>query len=192
MKKRKEKKRKTLKFEALTAYIIRSLIFEKSESTVGRPNLINIYQRSIFLRWGRKKRKKKKRFNQKNTYTRIQRIYLEKERDKQKVNQRERSMDIFVDRTLYRNNSSEDGQNACELFRAKSRRRRRRRRTLVYPELFRSSNERLEYLPAQRKLAAIRASPFPRRISLSSCTSMHHSILSGFEYLYRWNRTGFA
>lgn len=71
MKKRKEKKRKTLKFEALTAYIIRSLIFEKSESTVGRTNLINIYQRSIFLRWGRKKRKKKKRFNQKNTYTRI-------------------------------------------------------------------------------------------------------------------------
>lgn len=67
---KKKKKRKTLKFEALAVdNSTRSLIFEQSESTVGRMNLINIYQRSIFLRRGKKK--KKKRFNQKNTYTRI-------------------------------------------------------------------------------------------------------------------------
>lgn len=90
MKKRKEKKRKTLKFEALTAYIIRSLIFEKSESTVGRTNLINIYQRSIFLRWGRKKKKKEKTIQSKKyVYTHI--AYISRERERQVESQSART-----------------------------------------------------------------------------------------------------
>lgn len=66
----KKKRRKTLKFEALAAdNSTRSPIFEQRKFTVGRMHLINIYQRSIFLRW--KKKKEKTIQSKKYVYTHI-------------------------------------------------------------------------------------------------------------------------
>lgn len=76
----KKKRRKTLKFEALAAdNSTRSPIFEQRESTVGRTHLINIYQRSIFLRW---KKKKRKNDSIKKIRIHAYSVYLGKERDK--------------------------------------------------------------------------------------------------------------
>lgn len=77
----KKKRRKTLKFEALAAdNSTRSPIFEQRESTVGRTHLINIYQKSIFLRW--KKKKKEKNDSIKKIRIHAYSVYLGKERDK--------------------------------------------------------------------------------------------------------------
>lgn len=77
----KKKRRKTLKFEALAAdNSSRSPIFEQRESTVGRMHLINIYQRSIFLRW--KKKKRRKNDSIKKIRIHAYSVYLGKERDK--------------------------------------------------------------------------------------------------------------
>lgn len=70
-----------MKFEALAAdNSTRSPIFEQRESTVGRMHLINIYQRSIFLRW--KKKKKRKNDSIKKIRIHAYSVYLGKERDK--------------------------------------------------------------------------------------------------------------
>lgn len=74
----KKKRRKTLKFEGLPAdNSTRSPIFEQRESTVGRTHLINIYQRSIFLRW--KKKKEKTIQSKKYVYTHI--VYIQGKRE---------------------------------------------------------------------------------------------------------------